>query len=197
MSVRPEAKKSLDPRLVVLFNYYRDAELRGANLLFRLMSHLDDGDSQVKLSKHFEEETHHAWLWTKRIADMGGVPGKVADGYQTRIGLRVVPRNLMDILALTVVVEERSLARYSEHASRADVDPETRKVLESVSQDEKWHISWIRGKLEQIAKETEGGVEKMNEALARYREIDAQVYAELLQKERDVFGEVLPLHATA
>lgn len=197
MSVRPEAKKNLDPRLVVLFNYYRDAELRGANLLFRLMSHLDDGDSQVKLSKHFEEETHHAWLWTKRIADIGGVPGKVADGYQTRIGLRVVPRNLMDILALTVVVEERSLARYSEHASRADVDPETRKVLESVSQDEKWHISWIRAKLEQIAKETEGGVEKMNEALARYREIDAQVYAELLQKERDVFGEVLPLHATA
>ena len=27
-----------DPRLVLLFNYYRDAELRGANLLYRLMS---------------------------------------------------------------------------------------------------------------------------------------------------------------
>lgn len=197
MSVQPQAKRNPDPRLVVLFNYYRDAELRGANLLFRLMSHLDDADSQVKLSKHFEEETHHAWLWTKRIADIGGTPGKVADGYQTRIGLRVIPRNLMDILALTVVVEERSLARYTEHAARPDVDPETRKVLKSVSKDEKWHISWIRGKLEEMAEATEGGVERMNAALARYREIDEQVYAELLQKERDLFGEVLPLHATA
>jgi bacterioferritin (cytochrome b1) len=197
MSEPAQAKSNPDPRLVLLFNYYRDAELRGANLLFRLMSHLDDADSQVKLSKHFEEETHHAWLWTKRIADLGGTPTKIADGYQTRIGLRVIPRNLIDILALTVIVEERSLQRYGEHAARPDVDAETRRVLDSVSQDEKWHISWIRAKLEQLANQTEAGVEKMNEALARYREIDRQVYAELLEKERAVFGEVLPLHATA
>lgn len=196
MSQQTQAKTNPDPRLVVLFNYYRDAELRGANLLFRLMSHLDDADSQIKLSKHFAEETHHAWLWTKRIADLGGKPGKVADGYQTRIGLRVIPRNLMDILALTVIVEERSLQRYREHAARADVDAETRKVLESVSQDEKWHISWIRGKLEEMAGETEGGIEKMNEALARYREIDKQVYAELLAKEREIFADGTPLGAT-
>jgi rubrerythrin len=103
----------------------------------------------------------------------------------------------MDILALTVVVEERSLQRYREHAARPDVDADTRKVLESVSRDEKWHISWIRGRLEQMAQETEGGVVKMNEALDRYREIDRQVYAELLEKEREVFGEILPLHETA
>jgi len=197
MSEQVGGKGSPDPRLVALFNYYRDAELRGANLLFRLMSHLEDADSQVKLSKHFQEETYHAWLWTKRIADMGGTPAKVADGYQTRIGLRVIPRNLMDILALTVVVEERSLQRYREHAARPEVDSETRKVLESVSRDEKWHISWIRGRLEQMAEETEDGVAKMNEALDRYREIDRQVYAELLEKEREVFGDVLALHATA
>jgi bacterioferritin (cytochrome b1) len=184
-----------DQRLVVLFNYYRDAELRGANLLYRLMSYLDDADSQVKLSLHFAEETRHAWLWTKRISDIGGVPGKVGDGYQTRIGLRVVPRNLLDILALTVVVEERSFQRYTEHAARPDVDPETRKVLEQVSTDEKWHISWIRAKLEELAKQTEGGIGKMNDALARYREIDAQVYAELQEKERQIFAAGPTLHS--
>ena len=94
-----------DPRMILLLNYYRDAELRGANLLFRLMSHLDDPDSQVKLSLHLADETRHAWMWTKRITDLGGEAAKVADGYQTRIGLRVVPRNLIDILALTVVVD--------------------------------------------------------------------------------------------
>jgi bacterioferritin (cytochrome b1) len=177
----------VDQRLVLLFNYYRDAELRGANLLFRLMSHLDDADSQTKLALHLADETRHAWLWTKRITDMGGEPGKVADGYQTRIGLRVVPRNLIDILALTVVVEERSFQRYTEHAARAEVDPETKAVLEEVSKDEKWHISWIRSKLEEIAR-SESALDKMEEALARYREIDEHVYGELLAKERAAFG---------
>lgn len=175
---------NVDRRQFLLMSYYRDAELRGANLLYRLMSHLDDPDSQIKLSLHFAEETRHAWLWTKRIKELGGAPQKVGDGYQTRIGLRTVPRTLLEILALTVVVEERSLARYTEHAARPDVDPATRAVLESVSKDEKWHISWIRKRLEQVAAETEDGVVKMHEALAKYREIDEQVYAELRAKER-------------
>ncbi len=179
---------SADPRTILLMNYYRDAELRGANLLFRLMSHLDDPDSQVKLSLHLADETRHAWLWTKRITDLGGDPAKVADGYQTRIGLRVVPRNLIDILALTVVVEERSHQRYTEHAERPDIDPETLELLREVTKDEKWHISWIRAKLEELAT-AEGAIDRMNEALERYREIDQHVYAELLAKERAVFGD--------
>lgn len=177
-----------DPRVFLLMSYYRDAELRGANLLYRLMSHLDDGDSQIKLAKHLAEETHHAWLWTKRIKELGGAPTTVGDGYQTRIGLRTVPRTLLDILALTVVVEERSLARYTEHAARPDVDPATLAVLQEVSKDEKWHITWIRRKLEQVAAATEDGVAKMNAALAKYREIDDQVYRELHEMERRVFA---------
>ena len=178
---------SADPRTILLMNYYRDAELRGANLLFRLMSHLDDPDSQVKLSLHLADETRHAWLWTKRITDLGGDPTKVADGYQTRIGLRVVPRNLIDILALTVVVEERSHQRYTEHAARPDIDPETLEILSEVTKDEKWHISWIKAKLEETAAAA-GGLERMHEALERYREIDRQVYGELLAKERALFA---------
>jgi bacterioferritin (cytochrome b1) len=185
-----------DPRVILMMNYYRDAELRGANLLFRLMSHLDDADSQVKLSLHLADETRHAWLWTKRITDLGGSPAKVADGYQTRIGLRVVPRNLIDILALTVVVEERSYQRYIEHAQRPNVDPETQELLREVTKDEKWHIAWIKAKLEEMAA-AEGGAERANEALERYREIDRQVYGELLAKERATFGADLPEVATA
>jgi bacterioferritin (cytochrome b1) len=181
--------------MILLLNYYRDAELRGANLLFRLMSHLDDPDSQVKLSLHLADETRHAWMWTKRITDLGGDPVKVADGYQTRIGLRVVPRNLMDILALTVVVEERSHERYTEHAQRTAVDAETLEVLREVTKDEKWHIAWIKGKLEELARSEPGGVEKMNAAIERYREIDQQVYGELLAKERAAFAEPLPAAA--
>jgi len=182
--------------MIYLLNYYRDAELRGANLLFRLMSHLDDPESQVKLSLHLADETRHAWMWTKRITDLGGEPKKIADGYQTRIGLRVVPRNLLDILALTVVVEERSHARYTEHAQRDNVDAETLAILSEVSKDEKWHIAWIKGKLEELAQAQPDGVEKMNAAMERYREIDRQVYGELLAKERAIFSQPAPPAAT-
>lgn len=177
-----------DPRMVELFNYYRDAELRGASLLMRLIGLMDDdADAQVKLSLHLSEETHHAWLWTKRISDMGGAPRKVLDGYQTRIGMRTVPRNIIDILALTIVVEERAHSRYLEHLTRQGLDDATRDVLLAATNDEKWHIAWIRGKLDEIAAR-DGKVEQARQALARYQEIDQNVYAELLAKERETFG---------
>lgn len=173
-----------DPNLVVLLSYYRDAELRGAQLLYRLMSYLDEGDAQIKLSLHYAEETQHAWLWTKRIADLGAVPLRLDDGYQTRIGRRTLPRNLLELLALTVVVEERSHQRYSEHAARPDVDADTLAILRRVSQDEKWHISWMRKQLEEVAASTVDGTAKMEAALSKYREIDAAVYDDLRAKEQ-------------
>lgn len=194
--VDAEDPMAADPRLVELFNYYRDAELRGASLLLRLIGLMDDdADAQVKLSLHLAEETHHAWLWTKRINDLGGAPRKVLDGYQTRIGLRTVPRNIIDILALTIVVEERAHSRYLEHLERPGVDEETRGVLLAATNDEKWHISWIRGKLDEIALR-DGKVSQVRQALERYQEIDRKVYAELLAKERETFGVQYDVAAT-
>lgn len=177
-----------DPRMIELMSYYRDAELHGATLLLRLIKMMDDPDAQVKLAAHLADETRHAWLWTKRINDLGGEPQPVGDGYQSRIGLRTVPRSLIDLLALTIVVEERSLDRYLEHAARPNVDEETLSVLQEVSHDEKWHIAWIRNKLEDLAAEEEGGAQKAAAALEKYQEIDRQVYEGLLALERETFG---------
>ncbi len=176
-----------DPETILLMSYYRDAELRGASLLLRLMSYLEDGDSQTKLALHLSEEARHAWLWTKRIHELGGTPVRVTDGYQSRIGRRTLPRSVIDLLALTVVVEERSYDRYREHASRADVDAETLAVLREVTKDEKWHIAWIRGKLEQLAA-AQGAQAQADAALEKYRQIEREVYGELLEKERQAFA---------
>ncbi len=180
---------SADPRVIEVMSYYRDAELHGATLLLRLIKLIDDDpDAQVKLSLHLAEETQHAWLWTNRIKELGGEPMKILDGYQKRIGMRTVPRSLLDLLALTVVVEERSYARYQEHAQRPGVDDGTLNVLREVTKDEKWHIAWMRGKLFQVA-EQEGGAEKAEAAIEKYRAIDEQVYGELRAKEIAIFGE--------
>ncbi len=179
---------SVDPRMIYLYSYYRDAELRGATLLLKLTMRVEDTESQVKLSRHLADETRHAWLWTKRITDLGYEPVLIDDGYQTRIGRAVgIPRSLIDLFALTVVVEERAQRRYIEHARRTDVDPETLDILHEVTKDEKWHIGWIKNALQEMAR-ANGGEGKMRASLQRYRDIDRQVVADLMVKERETFG---------
>jgi rubrerythrin len=174
--------------MVHLYSYYRDAELRGATLLLKLIMRIDDAEAQVKLSRHLADETRHAWLWTKKIAALGATPVRVEDGYQTRIGREIgIPKTLIDLFALTVVVEERAQRRYLEHARRPDCDPETLAILHEVTKDEKWHIGWIKNKLKELAM-ANGGEEKMRTTLERYREIDRKVVDDLLAKEREAFG---------
>lgn len=172
------------PNLLGVLNYYRDAEIRGAALLMRIMQRIDDPDAQVKLTKQIAEEMHHAWLWTKRITDLGGMPEQVDDGYQRRLGKALgLPRTFEQLFALTVVVEERALKRYQEHASVPGLDAETGAVLREVTKDEKWHIAWIEKKLHDVA-----GAAKAADLLARYREIDARVFAEMEAMEREALG---------
>jgi bacterioferritin (cytochrome b1) len=171
---------------ILIFSFYRDAELRGARLLFNIIGHLKDADSQVKMSKHLADETRHAWLWTKRIADLGGAPVMIDDGYQRRLGLRTgVPKTVIDLLALTVVVEERAQSRYNSHMALPNVDKETMDVLKGVTEDETWHLAWIERKMREIAKEA-GSEEQADKALDRYRSIDREVYATLAADEAEL-----------
>ena len=171
---------------IVIFSFYRDAEIRGARLLFNLLGHLKDRDSQLKLTRHLADETTHAWLWTKRIYDLGGEVLDVPDGYQRRLGMRAgVPKTLVDLLALTVVVESRAQSRYLAHMEKPGVEQETLDVLKAVTKDEVWHLSWIEKKMMDIAR-GEGNEQKAIDALARYREIDRQVWETFAQSEDEL-----------
>jgi len=171
---------------ILILSFYRDAELRGARLLFNLFGHLQDADSQLKLSKHLADETRHAWLWTRRIADLGGAPLMLADGYQRRLGARLgVAKGIVELLGLTVVVEERAQSRYNAHSALPNIDPETREVLRGVTEDETWHLSWIEKKMRELA-EKEGRSEHADRALERFRQIDREVYATLAADEAEL-----------
>ena len=174
---------------IVVYSYYRDAELRGSNLLYRLLRVIGDGEAQINLTHHLADETRHAWLWTERIREIGGTPLPIDDGYQVRMGKRVgVPRDIIDLLALTVVVEQRSLRRYRQHLRRPGVPARTQDVLRAVTQDEVWHVDWIRRKARELAAR-DGGVARVNDALRRYREVDRAVMAELAEVEEALTGE--------
>lgn len=190
-----DLESGLDPSIpseIAVFSYYRNAEQHGANLLFRLLRHLEDPDAQVALSQHLADETRHAWLWTERIIRAGHKPLIVCDGYQTRVGRKAgMPRDVIDLLALTVVVEQRALRRYQHHLRRPDVDPDTEAVLRQVSKDEAWHIDWIREHGRKLARER-GEAERFDQSIAKYRAIDKEVTEHLEAAERELAGGELP-----
>lgn len=177
--------KEFDQRIRVM-SFYLEAELHGARLLLVMHNHLRDPDSQIKLTRHLADEARHAFLWTKRICDMGGTPQNIADGYQHRLGRRFgVPKDTIDLLALTSVAESRALERYQSHAQQEGVDDNTMAVLKAVSVDEKWHLAWVDAKMREIAKDR-GDEQRANRARERVRAIEREVWATFVAEEAEL-----------
>lgn len=175
--------------MVKIFSYYRDAEIRGAGLLMKMMTRVQDPEAQVLFTRHIDDETRHAWLWTKRIRDEGAYPVPVPDGYQRRLGKALgIPSNVCDLFALTVVVEERSEKRYTEHGRSELCDPKTSKILRAITKDEKWHINWMEEWLIKLAKEDGRGEDDAMNLLTRYRKVEEEVFEEMKEMEREWLG---------
>lgn len=167
---------------VWLLSYYRAAELRGADLLGRLLRKTDDPHLQINLTRHFADEARHAWLWTQRIQELGAAPLPLSDGYQRRLRQYVgLPSSVLELLALTHVAEERVQQRYREHAARRGEDPQTVAILQTITADEEWHLAWIETWLAEQARDC--GAERIVALLERYRALEAQAYAELVAEE--------------
>jgi rubrerythrin len=175
-------------KLASILSYYRDAELHGARLLLLLHRAMRDADSQIKLTRHLADETRHAWLWSQRIAQLNAQPERIDDGYQRRLGERIgSPTSKIDLLALTIVAEERALERYREHAAFAGVDATTLDVLGQVTGDEVWHLSWVREKLDEVARAS-GDPALADRAIEKYRAIESAVYQGILDREAAIIA---------
>jgi len=165
-----------------LLSYYREAELRGADLLQRLLRRTDDPELQIKLTRHLVDEARHAWLWTELIYELGGEPAVIRNGYQQRLRRRLgLPSSVLDLLALTQVVEERVRQRYREHAARPIEDPRVVAVLQTMLADEEWHLAWVRDWL--AKQEKKEGRTRIAAALDHYRALEVNAYAELMTEE--------------
>jgi len=168
---------------IILFNYYRDAELRGADLVLRLMNRAEDLGLQEPLTRHLADEAQHAWLWTERIRTLGGQPMVIDDRYHRYLRRKIgFPTEMLELLALILVVEERMDKRYATHAARPDVGPETLHVLNEIRADEAWYIAWMTEKLHDL--EQSEGKERVTAVLDHYRAREAEAFAELQADEQ-------------
>ena len=162
---------------IALLNAYRDAELRGAELVLRLLSRIDDASLQEPLTRHLADEAQHVWLWTERIRALGGQLQHQDDGYYRALRRKAgLPTTALDLLALVSVIAGRLNQRYGAHATRTDADPETLKILREIHTAEAWYVAWLAEQLQQCAQRE--GADTVAATLNQYRAWEAEAFAE-------------------
>jgi len=158
-----------------LLSFYRTSEISGALFFGRLAKTIKAGEIQRDMTKHFADESLHAYYWTECIYRLGAEPLKLEDSYQDQyLAAAGMPVNLMEVLALTQVFEKRVINQYTLHNNIPDLKAEIRETLEKIMEDEKWHIEWIRGALKKM--EGQYGEKNIQETLERFRKADQEVY---------------------
>jgi bacterioferritin (cytochrome b1) len=167
-----------------ILSFYRASEISGALFFGRLARSLKPGTIQNDLTKHFSDEARHAVLWTACVAEVGGEPLRLDNAYQDRyLAAAGIPANLMEVLAITQVFEQRVLRQYSHHLAMTGIHPAVHRTLTQIMEDEKWHIEWIRRELKGM--EAEWGHESIRETLKRFQAADQSIYDALVAENED------------
>ena len=162
-----------------VLSFYRTSEISGALFFGRLARSARPGPLQRDMTKHFADESQHAWYWTQCIERLGTHPLKLDDSYQDQyLATAGMPANMMEVLAITQVFERRVINQYARHQRVPGVQPEVQDTLARIMEDEKWHIQWVREALK--AMEPEYGKESIEATLKRFTEADRQVYEQTM-----------------
>ncbi len=175
-----------------LLSFYRVSEISGALFFGRLARTIAPGPIQRDMTKHFSDESLHAWYWTDCIERLGAKPLKLARTYQDQyLSEAGLPANPMEILALTQVFEKRVANQYGRHMAVPDLRAEVRETIERIIRDERWHIQWVGDAL--AALEPEYGKDAIQETLERYRAADAAVYRKTIDEHESRVKDLVKL----
>ncbi len=155
-----------------ILSYYRASELAGSLLMGRLSQKAGDDDLRARLTWHFAEEARHAWRWTEVIRLLGADPVPIDETYQSNyLGRARIPRNQVEVLALTYVFERRVARHFTHHRQLEGVHPLIRRTLATMCGEEGPHLRWIKDRLD-----AETDRASVDEVLARYEAVDREVY---------------------
>ena len=173
-----------------IMSFYRSSEITGALFFGRIAGYLPAGPIQSDLTHHFADESMHACYWTKAMDECGYQPERIKDAYQDAyldaVGL---PVNMMEILAITSVFEHRVIAQYAKHLRVPNLNPYIANTIETIMEDEKWHIKWIGDALKQM--ESEYGKDTIKSTLKRYQKADKEIYHKLVSENQERLDFIL------
>ena len=180
----------VDENELWILSFYRTSEISGALFFGRLARTMKPGEIQRDMTKHFSDESMHAWYWTACIEKLGAHALKLEQSYQDQyLAAAGLPVNIMEVLAITQVFEKRVIGQYSLHSSLPGLDPEIQATLRKIMQDEKWHIEWIRDALKGL--ESDYGKERVETTLKRFGEADLEVYRKTTDEHTERLQELI------
>jgi hypothetical protein len=173
-----------------ILSFYRTSEISGALFFGRLARSLAPGPIQTDLTKHFADESQHAWYWTRCLANLGEEPIKLPTAYQDQYILAAgMPTNVMEVLGITLIFEKRVIGQYALHGQVANLHPEIKKTIALITEDEKWHIEWVTKALKGLEKEY--GEDHIHSTLKRFREADQEVYKQTVAEHEERIQHIL------
>lgn len=179
-----------------ILSFYRTSEITGALFFGRLARTLRPSSIQMDLTRHFADEAQHARYWTDCIERLGAEPLRLDEAYQDRyLAATGIPANLMEVLAITQVFEQRVINQYARHARAPGLQHEIRDTLDRIMQDETWHLQWVRQAL--VSMEHEWGKDTVHAAVRRCWEADQQVYGATLSEHADRVQHLLGISKEA
>ncbi|MFZ0564520.1 MAG: ferritin-like domain-containing protein [Terriglobales bacterium] len=156
---------------------YRNSELHGALLMGRLARSVTSPEVLVGATRHCATEAHHAALLTEVIAKLGGAIDPLTETIQMHYSQDGgIPKDVIELLVLSEILEERVLTSYREHLRRSDVEPSVRKTLQRIIQDEEAH-SGENGWAEQLIAGMPA--EQVAATQQKWRDVDQKVAAAL------------------
>ena len=173
-----------------LLSFYRTSEISGALFFGRLARTMKPGTLQRDMTKHFADESQHAWYWTDCIAQLGGEALRLDAAYQDQyMAAAGMPANMMEVLALTQVFERRVINQYARHRKMAGEPELVRATLVRIMRDERWHIQWIRDALAGMA--AEFGKDAIRSTLRKFTKADQEVYQKTLAEHQQRVDDLL------
>jgi bacterioferritin (cytochrome b1) len=183
-------KTALNDNEQWIMNFYRISEISGAQFFARLARCLPAGPVTQDLTKHFADESMHAWYWTRAIGEMGYKTIRLQNAYQDAyLEAGGLPVNIMEVLALTNVFERRVISQYKKHLQVAQLAPVVHETIKTIMADEGWHIHWITQALK--AMEDQFGKEHIDKTLARYKRADEEIYGALVGENQERLAFIL------
>jgi hypothetical protein len=179
----------IDENLHWILSFYRTSEISGALFFGELARSLRPSAIQQDMTRHFADEANHARYWTDCLEKLGAAPLRLPNAYQNQyLAAAGMPTNLMEILAITQVFEKRVVGQYSLHAKSPDVPDIVRDTIDTIMEDEKWHIQWIRDALREM--EAEYGADNIKDTLKRFTLADREVYQKTAEEHQERIGEL-------
>lgn len=161
-----------------LLSFYRASEIQGALFFGRLARTLRDERVLLDMTAQFEDEARHARLFTDCLHELGASPWDIGRAYQDAyLDAAGLPRDLLEVLALTHVFERRVMRQYASHRRLPGLDPRIACTLEEVMRDERRHVAWTAAALEGMRADSP---ERIDAALRRFREADELVHHDAL-----------------